>query len=45
MSDLKLPGEDDKPKVSFARITIWVIVAVVGLYMVLNGVIGALTKG
>ncbi|MGX5682240.1 hypothetical protein [Schumannella luteola] len=47
MTDLKLPGEDDKKKgeISFARIAIWVIVAGVGLYLVVSGVVGILTKG
>ena len=46
MSDLKLPGEDDKKKadVSFARMAIWVIVGGIGLYLVLSGVIGILIK-
>jgi len=45
MSDLKLPGEDDKPKTSFTRMAIWFIVGGIGLYMVLNGVISAMAKG
>ncbi len=47
MSDLKLPGEDDKKKgeISFARIAIWVIVGGVGLYLVISGVVGIIVKG
>ncbi len=47
MSDLKLPGEDDKKKKdgpSFNRIVIWVIVGGVGLYLIISGVIGILVK-
>ena len=46
MSDLKLPGDDQKkPEFSFARIAIWVIVAGVGLYLVISGVVGIIVKG
>ena len=47
MSDLKLPGEDDKKKgeISFARIAVWVIVGGVGVYLVLSGFIGMAVKG
>lgn len=45
MSDLKLPGEDKKPAISFARISIWVIVGGVGLYLVISGLVGVITKG
>lgn len=47
MSDLKLPGEDDKKKgeVSFARIAIWVIVGGIGAYLLLSGIVGIITKG
>ena len=46
MTDLKLPGEDDKKKgeISTRRIVIWVIVAGVGLYLVISGVVGILAK-
>ena len=47
MSDLKLPGEENKKKgeISFARIAIWVIVGGVGLYLVITGVVGIIVKG
>lgn len=45
MTDLKLPGEDKKPEISFTRIAIWVIVGGIGLYLVLSGVIGIIVKG
>ena len=46
MSDLKLPGDDKKkPQISMGRIAIWVIVAGVGLYLVISGLVGVATKG
>ena len=47
MSDLKLPGEDEKKKgeISMGRIAIWVIVGGVGLYLVISGVVGIIVKG
>lgn len=45
MSDLKLPGEDDKKKgPSFNRMAIWVLVGGVGLYLLVSGFIGILVK-
>ena len=37
--------ENPRPKVSPTRIGIWVLVAGVGLYMVVSGVIGILNGG
>jgi len=47
MSDLKLPGEDKKKKgeISTGRIVIWLVVAGVGLYLVILGVVGIIAKG
>ena len=46
MSDLKLPGEDEKkPAISMNRIAIWVIVGGIGLYLVITGLVGVITKG
>jgi hypothetical protein len=47
MSDLKLPGEDEKKKgeISFGRIAIWVIVGGVGAYLLLSGIVGIIVKG
>ncbi|MDH6179835.1 hypothetical protein M2152_000017 [Microbacteriaceae bacterium SG_E_30_P1] len=47
MSDLKLPGEDDKKKggISNGRLLIWIVVAGVGLYLVISGVVGIIAKG
>ena len=46
MSDLKLPGEEKKkPAISTARIAIWVIVGGIGLYLVITGLVGVVTKG
>ncbi|WP_263046464.1 hypothetical protein [Microbacterium trichothecenolyticum] len=40
-----MPKPDDRPRVSATRIGIWVIAGVIGLYMVITGVAGALTSG
>lgn len=40
-----MPEPDDRPRVSATRIGIWVIVGAIGLYMVVNGVVTALTSG
>ena len=46
MSDLKLPGEENKkPAVSFARIAIWVFAGGVGAYLVISGLMGVIAKG
>jgi len=47
MSDLKLPGEDEKKKgqISMGRIAIWVIVGGVGAYLLLSGIVGIIVKG
>jgi len=46
MSDLKLPGdENDKPKISFGRIAIWVIVGGIGVYYLVSAAIGIISKG
>jgi len=46
MTDLKLPGEDKKkPAISFSRIAVWVIVGGIGLYLVITGLVGVITKG
>lgn len=37
--------KQDRPRVSPTRIGIWVLVTGVGLYMVISGVVGALTNG
>jgi len=46
MSDLKLPNEDKgkKKPTSMVSITIWVVVGAIGLYYVINGLIGILSK-
>lgn len=39
-------GDDkNKNKITPARITIWVVVAGVGLYLVISGVVGILSGG
>jgi len=43
MSDLKLPGEDEKSGPSFTRVAIWIAVGAIGLYMVLSGLVGVLS--
>ncbi|HEV7951446.1 MAG TPA: hypothetical protein VGP24_16915 [Glaciihabitans sp.] len=47
MSDLKLPGDDEKKKsdVSMGRITIWVVVSGVALYLLISGIVGIIAKG
>jgi len=46
MTDLKLPGEGKKkPAISIQRIAIWVFVGGVGLYLVITGLVGVITKG
>ncbi|WP_434969138.1 hypothetical protein [Microbacterium sp. bgisy207] len=36
---------DDKNKITPARITIWIVVAGVGVYLVVSGLIGILSGG
>gem|GEM_PF-953069 len=36
---------DDKNKITPARITIWVVVAGVGVYLVVSGLVGILSGG
>jgi hypothetical protein len=46
MSDLKLPGEENKKAdVSFTRLAIWVIVGGIGAYMLISGVVGIIAAG
>jgi hypothetical protein len=45
MSDLKLPDDDDKKKVSFARLSIWIIVGATGAYLLISGIVGVIVKG
>jgi hypothetical protein len=46
MSDLKLPGEENKkPGPSLARIAIWLFVGGVGLYLIISGLMGVIAKG
>lgn len=46
MTDLpppKRPG--DKPTISWQRIAVWIVVAGIGLFMVISGLINTLVKG
>ncbi len=46
MSDPKVPAEGKKKQpISFTRIAIWVIVGGIGLYLVITGLVGVITKG
>jgi hypothetical protein len=47
MSDLKLPSDNDgkKESVSFARLSIWIIVGGIGAYLLISGLVGVITKG
>jgi hypothetical protein len=40
-----VPEPDDRPRVSATRIGIWVIVGAIALYMIITGVVGALSSG
>lgn len=46
MTNLPLPGDDDKKKseISFARIAIWVIVGGIGAYLLISGLVGIFVK-
>jgi len=45
MSDLKLPGDDEKkPNITMTRITIWVIVSGVAIYLLVSGIVGIAAK-
>ncbi|MES1212019.1 MAG: hypothetical protein ABUT11_00580 [Leifsonia sp.] len=40
------PGDDPKkPKLTPTRIGIWVVVAAIGLYLVISGIVGIIAKG
>ena len=46
MSDLKVPGEDDKKKeTSLGRIAIWFAVGGVAIYFLVTGIAGIIAKG
>lgn len=47
MTNLKLPSDDDggKKPVSFARLSIWIIVGGIGAYLLLSGIFGVITNG
>lgn len=47
MSNLKLPGDDEKKKgeISMGRIAIWVIVGGIAIYLIVSGVVGIIAKG
>jgi hypothetical protein len=40
------PGNDpQKPKLTPTRIAIWIVIAGIGLYLVISGIVGILAKG
>jgi hypothetical protein len=40
------PGEDPKkPRLTTTRVVIWLVVAGIGLYLVISGIVGILAKG
>jgi len=42
MDDLKLPQDKDKkPEVSFTRKAVWFILGAIAVYMIINGILGA----
>ena len=47
MSDLKLPQDDNKKPggITTSRVIIWLVVGVVGAYLVISGVIGIVSGG
>ena len=47
MSNLKLPGDDEKKKseISMTRMAIWVIVGGIAVYLIISGVVGIIAKG
>ena len=45
MSNLPPPPGGEKPKITTGRIAIWVIVAGIGLYLIITGVVGIIAKG
>ncbi|HEX7833962.1 MAG TPA: hypothetical protein VF479_00675 [Pseudolysinimonas sp.] len=46
MSDLKLPGDDQKkPAISWQRIAVWVVVGGVAIYLIITGLAGVIAKG
>jgi hypothetical protein len=45
MSDPRPDRRGDRKPVSFTRIAVWILVAAVGAYLVLSGVIGIVAKG
>ena len=47
MTNLKLPSDNDgkKESVSFARLSIWIIVGGIGAYLIISGLYGVITKG
>ena len=39
----RIPGE--KPQISPARITVWIAVAGIGLFLLISGIVGIIVKG
>lgn len=39
----RTPGE--KPQISPARITVWIAVAGIGLFLLISGIVGIIAKG
>ena len=38
-------GGPPKPKLTALRVLIWVVVAAIGLFLVISGIVGIITKG
>ena len=45
MSDLPPQPGKEKPKITFNRIAIWVIVGGIGLFLLISGIVGIIAKG
>lgn len=45
MSNLPPSPGGEKPKITMGRVAIWVIVAGIGVYLLVTGVVGIIAKG
>ncbi|GHF25176.1 hypothetical protein [Pseudolysinimonas yzui] len=45
MSDKTPPTPGEKPRISPARITVWIAVAGIGLFLLISGIVGIIAKG
>lgn len=48
MSDPQLPGNDGRdgrPRITATRLVLWIVGAVIAIYLITSGIIGIITKG